>query len=132
MEQELWTDEYGDEYWTDDLILISKTGSRFICDPPPRDTDEDHVLLVEDLATYGQHLLDNGWNVTIDVEGYDCDRQEAPFITGRKGNINLIIYSDVLGYARFVSATLLAKDCNILDKQERVELFRDYCEGLMK
>lgn len=132
MKEDLFTDDHGDEWFVDEVILSSKTGSRFICDPPPRDTDEDHVVLVKDLATYGQYLLDNGWHVTLNDAGYECDSQEAPFITGRKDNINLIIYSDVLGYARFVTATLMAKDCNIRDKQERVDLFMDYCAGLIR
>jgi hypothetical protein len=116
----------------DGIKMCAPTGSRYICDPPPMDTDEDYVVLVQSFTEYAQNLLDQGWTVTVDDEAYDSlsDGEDAySFITARKGEMNLIIYAHQKGFDRFVAATEVSKRMNLLDKGDRVQVFIQFCRG---
>jgi aspartyl-tRNA synthetase len=47
------------------LNILSKwpTGSRYICNPAPTDTDNDTVILVSDIEAATKDLVANGWEV---------------------------------------------------------------------
>lgn len=105
---------------SDDFIM---TGSRAICDPPPMDTDEDYVLL--DKNDCFQTLLTMGFKLTSEPE-YEGG---SWFSTWRMDEYNLIVTNDRIFYNRFVAATLLAKQRNLLIKDDRIELFKEILYG---
>lgn len=118
-------------YWKE--LARHPTGSRFICDPPVLDTDDDWVILVEDLeyAKYKAARLD--WH--SDGSGYyreGIDHEElGPFVSMRhsEGNSNYIFTDDAEFYDRYVAATLLAKKHNLLNKADRIQLFHAVLYG---
>ena len=118
-------------YWRE--IARHPTGSRFICDPPVRDTDDDWIILVEDLeyAKYKAARLD--WHSA--GAGYyrgGSDHEELGlFVSMRhsEGNSNYIFTEDAEFYDRYVAATLLAKKYNLLNKPDRIQLFHGVLYG---
>lgn len=112
------------------LVAWHPTGSRYICDPPVLDTDEDYVVLVdadefEDVAKTG--VWDIGGSMPCEpdeqifAEGWLSYKQE-----GDRGTINLIVTANRQFYFAFVAATQEAKFRNLTDKAQRVALFRDW------
>ncbi|MBY5553692.1 hypothetical protein J0664_06230 [Rhizobium leguminosarum] len=103
-------------------IYWHPTGSRFICDPPVMDTDEDYVCLMTDE------------DVLFDL-GFNCTTQEDPtyelsdFSTWRHKHYNLVVTGNLPFYEKFVAATNEAKEKNILDKGERIQLFQKVLYG---
>ena len=118
-------------YWRE--IARHPTGSRFICDPPVMDTDDDWIILVEDLeyAKYKASRLD--W--IYSGAGYYREGNEepelGPFVSMRhaEGNSNYIFTEDAEFYERYVAATLLAKKYNLLNKADRIQLFQAVLYG---
>ena len=119
------------DYWQE--LARHPTGSRFICDPPVLDTDDDWIILVEDLeyAKYKAARLD--WYSA--GSGYyreGSDHEElGPFVSMRhsEGNSNYIFTDDAEFYDRYVAATLLAKKYNLLNKADRIQLFHAVLYG---
>lgn len=112
------------------LLNWKATGSRVICDPAPLDTDEDFVVLVD--ADVFDILIEDGWAVTDEDEEYgDVANVEQPFITARKGEVNLIIYRHEMAesFYAFVAATDVAQSLNLLRKEDRVALFKAVLGG---
>lgn len=100
------------------------TGSRAICNPPPTDTDEDYIILVDQ----GKEDMfeDFGFHMNTDKDLYT----ELPkFYAYRKGIFNLIVTSDIAFYWRFVDATLEAKVRNLQDKNDRIDFFQKKLYG---
>jgi hypothetical protein len=98
-------------------IYWHPTGSRFTCDPPVMNTDEDYVCLMVDsgvLETLGFHCT------TGENDNYDI----SEFTTWRYGRFNLVVTDSMKFYEKFVEATNEAKAKNILDKGERIKLFQ--------
>jgi len=118
-------------YWQE--IARHPTGSRFICDPPVLDTDDDWIILVKDLeyAKYKAARLD--WHSA--GAGYyreGSDHEElGPFVSMRhsEGNSNYVFTDDAEFYDRYVAATLLAKKYNLLNKPDRIQLFHAVLYG---
>lgn len=103
-----------------DLILeFHEAGSRYVCDPPVMDTDIDVCILVKDLQAVNSALDADGWEICTD---YHNTRMvtEIEFTTARKGDWNLIVYENVIGYERFNAGTRIAKELNLLKKEDRV------------
>lgn len=134
-------DIYEELYNLDGVLSIHPTGSRYICDPPVMDTDEDLIVLFDD--TGGQRINRGnrleiqavndrpyereiavfksvGFEMTKDVKLY----HKGDFLTYRRGHYNLITCTDPDYYYLWVKATQLAKERNILDKEERIKLFK--------
>lgn len=99
------------------------TGSRYICNPPVLNTDEDYAVLVANLSVYAQLLLDQGWEVISNDDGYLPPNGGHRFFAARKGELNLIVFDQRNGYDLMVTATHLAKRFNLVDKQDRIDLF---------
>lgn len=113
-------------------------GSRVTCDPPPRDTDCDILVfaarsaerdgekssykLVED------YLLTNGYKPHPRSKEYSG---LGGFTSYRNGIYNVILTGDTVLGIRFNSATRLAKKLNLLEKQQRVGLFRYMLYGVV-
>lgn len=98
---------------------FSPTGSRYICDPAPTDTDEDYVCLAD--ATTDLALLAAGFEQTTEVGAY----VEMPeFFAWRCGEFNVITTESGEFYRLFVEATEEAKRLNLTSKVDRVALFQ--------
>lgn len=106
------------------------TGSRVICNPPPADTDEDHVVFIENwLMCEALEALENyGYHVPDPEERYN--NTEMPnFVSVRKDDVNLIVTGKKHFYNRFVAATSLARRFNLLNKEDRIALFQAVLYG---
>lgn len=96
------------------------TGSRYICDPPPMDTDEDYV--VQGHVDLTEALVSAGFVCGSDhVDEYDND---SYFESWRKGDFNIIMVYTSGFYDKFVKATEEAKRLNLTDKKGRIEFFQ--------
>ena len=98
------------------------TGSNYICNPPVTDTDIDEMFLVTDLNTTEQYLIDNGWKM-CGVTEY----ARTNWAAYRKDNLNALITDDPDHFAKFYKATELAKERNLLKKEDRIALFNEIC-----
>ena len=95
------------------------TGSRYICSPPPMDTDDDTVVLA--LRGYEEALIANGFDSqSTDLE-YDM---QGDFVSWRRGDENFIVTTDEQFYRKFVKATKIAKALNLMEKGDRITLFQ--------
>jgi hypothetical protein len=100
------------------------TGSRVICSPAPKGTDEDFIAYAGKSLT--DALRDGGFAENTDPEMY----ADAPdFFAFRRDEFNVIVTRDHLFYCLFCNATEQAKERNLLDKAERIALFQDVLYG---
>ncbi len=104
------------------------TGSRYICNPAPTDTDNDTVFLVNGYYDYTTVLLNDGWE--------QCGNYEfaGRFNAFRKGEENYIIIEDEKFFERYLMATEAAKALNLLNKEDRIKVFQavaDAPEGVV-
>ena len=100
----------------------SPTGSRVICNPPPMDTDEDYIALMDD-----PHALScAGFALGTDLHKY-ADMPE--FLAFRHGEFNIVATDSREFYEKFCKATDAAKELNLLDKADRIALFRAVLYG---
>lgn len=114
----------------DILHLIDKitpTGSRVICNPAPTDTDQDFVVLLKPADEL--EVVEDFQNAEYDQDGdetYDIlyELGSGGWASFRKGDLNYIVTFDEGFYNRFVMATDIAKDLNLLNKPDRVTLFK--------
>lgn len=122
-------------------------GSRVTCNPPPTDTDADYLVYVmeepvslvpsEDEWTCLREGIRDKVCSTLMVAGWEFGGSEDPqwpigsFDTFRKGIFNLIVAYDAGFHHRFLVATALAKRLNVMDKSDRIALFRAVREGEM-
>lgn len=99
------------------------TGSRYICNPPVMDTDEDYICFIfED-----DKLTKAGFDKTSS-EGEEYEGL-SEFTTWRYKHYNLVVTENREFFDLFVSATEKAKEKNILDKNERIKLFQEVLYG---
>lgn len=109
---------------------MSLTGSRAICNPAPTDTDEDYIVLVADIHEF-LDWADKKTTFETNTEEYDADKRQLNFISFKRSEdrVNLIV-TDLIGfYDKFVKATEIAKERNLLIKAERVKLFQEILYG---
>lgn len=101
------------------------TGSRYICNPAPTDTDNDTVFLVN-----GFHP----WDDMLKAEGFEpCgDYAGEEFEAYRKGEENYIITEDPEFFLSYVKATEAAKALNLLEKEDRIKLFQTVNRFILK
>lgn len=96
-------------------------GSRFICSPPPQDTDEDWLC-------YVQNEKKEACLAALEAAGWKQDGGEAyklgEFVSLRQeGNeVNLIITDDADFFVKFKAAAKICKMFNVMDKQKRIEV----------
>lgn len=108
---------------------IVPVGSRITCNPPPTDTDEDFLVLATDFQSLVEDLLDQGYTVcgeedyVMPIEEHmECDVDF--FQSFRKGDTNLIVTQSEWFFKDFLRATEIAKQANLLKKENRVVLFQ--------
>lgn len=107
------------------VLKVIPTGSRYICNPPVMDTDEDWAVLIDN------YLVDEFIRSAEDAGYYRTNREYAGsgigghLITFRHPDnpINLIVHLDDEQFDAFAEATLIAKEENLTDKADRIALF---------
>lgn len=102
-----------------DIIDIFPTGSSYTCEPPVLDTDVDFVILVSNLQEFTPVAHDLGWVTTRDNGNYPTSQ----FRSFRRDTINLIVTELPYYFQRYMVATKLAKQFNLLKKEDRCALF---------
>lgn len=107
------------ETFKDCVLKSYPTGSRYICNPPPQDTDNDTVILVNGYYDYDILLLKEGW-LACDID-YE---QIGEFRAYRKGVENYLVTEDPEFYGSYVKATEGARALNLLNKEDRIKLFQ--------
>jgi hypothetical protein len=100
------------------------TGSRFTCDPPPIDTDEDYLVHTKDkdYLKLAEELEEVGFEWDHG-EGYDNDGNSV-FCSYHRGVYNLIISNDEDFTLKHIAATHVCKTLNLLKKEERIMVFQ--------
>ena len=96
---------------------VGLTGSSYICNPPVTNTDIDFVIYSQDWDKLHNWCEQNAFKTNF--EDYELEE----FRSYKRGVINLIVTNDATFYKRFVKATEVAKKLNLLDKQQRIDLF---------
>ena len=116
-------------------IRIEPVGSTVTCDPAPKNTDRDYLVLFKYGASYTVSLPSKGFK--LEGEGH-YDPSHGDFSSWRKGDVNIIATHNVSFFDRFVLATFVAKELNLLDKKDRIVLsqailygnmYKPLCEG---
>ena len=114
-----------------DFISSWPTGSRYICNPAPTDTDNDTVVLVEDLEKAKTALVSFGW--TVSGEGYGSVKNDDGWFSAKKeidGVLeNLIVMHEQDKFAKWINATELSKKLNLVNKQDRITVFSFVVDG---
>lgn len=118
------------EFLSEIALSMNMVGSRYTCNPPPTETDEDWLVLINE-KDYNRVLC------VLNEQGFDLDnpnghyRPENSAFNSWRGpeNLNIILTSDVGFHNRFLAATSLAKRYNLLDRSERVLLFQTVLYG---
>lgn len=99
-----------------------KVGSRVTCVPPPENTDQDYLALIDfdRIQHAGEYLDNNGWK-----ENGSCSDfyNEDSFISFTLGDQNIIICWEDDFFRKFMIATEIAKSLNLLNKKDRIMLF---------
>lgn len=111
-------------------------GSRVTCDPAPTDTDQDVLVLTND-ELWAEHLGVGLAASGFEKGGSDCGNQAdymanptpMSFQSFTLDDLNLIVTFDPEFYRRFMAATGVSKQLNLLDKQDRVTLFQAVLYG---
>jgi hypothetical protein len=108
--------------------IIVPVGSRVTCSPPPMDTDEDFLLLVEDINEAVMKLKDIGFDTGMTKEQED-EYASLHRISGgrfkslRFGDLNYIVTQSAFFFDRFLTATHICKTLNVMDKKQRILIF---------
>lgn len=102
------------------------TGSKYICSPSVEDTDEDWIILVDDLNTTYSCLDKEGFIIggSFWVDDSKENKNNNYWWSFKKSNLNLIITDCEKFFNDFVLATYVAKKLNLLKKEDRVTLFQ--------
>lgn len=121
--------------YTDFLVKYALVGSRITCNPPPTDTDLDVLLLIKPKEFWNaiECLQDEGF----ELGGSDLVPAEESFPTEwegfqsyKKGDINYIITTSEEFFDKFMLATNIAKELNLLKKEDRIALFQRVLYGV--
>lgn len=98
--------------------IIVPVGSRVTCSPPPTDTDEDFLLLVEDLDEAVKKLKGIGFDTGMTKEQEE-EYKNLSMVSGgrfkslRFGDVNYIVTQSAFFFDRFMTATHICKTLNV-------------------
>lgn len=112
---------------------VEPCGSRVTCSPPPRDTDADYLVFVaslkeDDVSRVVNLLSSNGYV----WEGNSLHYQTvagSTFMSWRKDDINFIVSASYNFVKRHRAATAVCKRLNLLEKADRIALFKAVLYG---
>jgi hypothetical protein len=105
-------------------VLGSPTGSRYICNPPIMDTDDDYLIYAGHDPETIKRILNAGF-----ITDSDLNYQSSFFTSFRRDKINLIVTHDLSFYANHIRATQLCKKLNLLKKSDRIAVFQAILYG---
>lgn len=93
-----------------------------MCSPAPTDTDNDTVILAEDIGLAATSLFKDGWE-------YGGSYVVGDYWFSYKKSINgiienFIVTQDSVQFAKWKKATELCKTLNLLNKNDRVAVFK--------
>lgn len=108
--------------------VIVPVGSRVTCNPPPTDTDEDYLVFVKDKHQAIEGLKQLGFDYSLDpekVKEYEEMNKHAQwsFTSLWFGDVNYIITDSEFFFERFLTATYVCKELNLMNKKDRVMVF---------
>lgn len=108
-------------------LNIVRVGSRVTCNPPPTDTDEDYLVLVDilDLSRSLDALKDEGWEMGTEFSA----AHQPEFYSLKKNNVNVIVTGSQFWFEKFELATRVATKLNLLNKEDRITLFQAILYG---
>ena len=109
----------------DKVVKMEYVGSRVTCVPAPTDTDEDVLLLTDDLRTLIGDCIEVGFKLDGEV-GKDYPKE---FVSLRSGTMNFIITDDEEFYKKFMLATHVCKSLNVMKKYDRLTVFQAILYG---
>ena len=108
------------------IDAIKPVGSRVTCNPPPKDTDIDYLVLFRKNYEYGAKLRNLSWS----YDGSEINDiinnipEEDRFQSYSCGDVNFICTTSENFYLRFIAATKIAKSLNLMEKEDRIVLFQ--------
>lgn len=103
-------------------IQLDYVGSRVTCVPAPTDTDEDILILTDNITDFVKNCLKVGFS-------HDGSYVGSEFVSLKQGEVNLIITDNRGYYEKFMLATHVCKSLNVLDKQHRITVFQSILYG---
>ena len=116
-----------------DAIQVTAVGSRITCNPPPMNTDQDWLVLVdlEKFDKIATDLLADGWEVGGSMIPTDDNYLpvQQRFNSFTRGVDNLIVTGSKDFHRRFLAASSVAKRLNLLEKADRIALFQAVLYG---
>jgi hypothetical protein len=122
----------------DSGTIIVPVGSRVTCSPPPMDTDEDFLLLVDDIQISVKNLKEMGFSSGMTPE-QEAEYEGLQRVSGsrfkslRFGVTNYIITDSHFFFERFLTATHICKTLNLMEKSQRIMVFNGvFGEGYFK
>ena len=116
--------------WLDKAKQWAYVGSRVTCSPAPTDTDQDILVLVEDIEEWREGMIEEGFEVAGSIPADEKNVLGTDqFESYTKGDINLIVTSDAIFFSKFMAATHVAKNLNLLYKDDRIMLFQAVLYG---
>jgi hypothetical protein len=98
---------------------VTPVGSRVTCSPRPMATDIDYLVL-GNVRKSKKHLIAAGFH----PEYRSKYNYNSIFYSLRYGNVNVIVTSSKRFQRKFLLATSIAKELNLLEKYHRVTLFQ--------
>lgn len=114
-------------------LQMSHVGSRYTCNPPPVGTDFDVLILIPDDFSKFESLIGVHVEGGFRHDGSDAygkpDSGMFEFRSYSRDELNLIVTSSDDFYNKFMAATSIAKRFNLLEKADRVALFRAVLYG---
>ena len=109
--------------WKQRAKEFQMVGSRVTCDPPPEDTDEDWLVLDLDHKVFDLLERTSAHRCLGDYDDDSNDLLTSDMSAFRIDEVNIICMHNQEQYDRFLLATRLAKQFNLLEKKDRVDLF---------
>ena len=106
----------------DNMIAYCYVGSRVICDPVPKKADQDILILLERKIYKNLGEKFQNWML-----GGSQPTEMSIFSTYKKKidgiEFNLICTPDPSWFKKFIRATELCRDFNVVDKNDRIYIF---------
>ena len=114
------------------VLDLRPVGSRVTCNPTPENTDADYLILLSPKSSFFfQKLEEEGYiqdgSVIQDV--VNKIPPEDRFYSFSKKPINIIATKSPKFFFRFMAATHVATQLNLLDKEQRIMLFQAVLYG---
>ena len=122
-------------YSPDGILKTAKVGSRVTCNPAPTDTDEDFLLLIDDVLKFQTQVESLGYflggsNIPHEDNTLSQDDRFMSFTKEIDGiYVNLIVTQSLIFFEKFMTATHVARRLNILNKEHRIVLFQAILYG---